>query len=192
MISEIMALDLEFILQRVRELAFKYEKENRGCAQACLAALQDVMGVRDDNVFRSASGLSGGAGLTTLGSCGALSGGVMAIGLFFGRERAEFKDPERKRMIAYRLSKELGEKFIERYGSVVCREIQKNYLGRSYNLWSPEDYISFDKVAYQGNKCPELVAQAAVWAARIILDELERTGKTKIIEAIYENARRIQ
>ncbi|MDH7509156.1 MAG: C-GCAxxG-C-C family protein [Methanomassiliicoccales archaeon] len=165
------------LLQRASELAFEYEKENRGCAQAVLAALQDVFGVRDDIVFKSASGLSGGAGLTTLGSCGALSGGVMAIGMFFGRERSEFKDPQRKRMVAYRLAKELCIRFEQKYGSVICGEIQKTYLGKKFDLWNPEEYADFDAVAYRENRCPELVAQAAIWTAEIILDELEKTGR---------------
>ncbi|MCQ5375114.1 MAG: C-GCAxxG-C-C family protein [Methanomassiliicoccales archaeon] len=178
-----MEIERARLLQKVSELAFKYEKENRGCAQAVLAALQDAFGMQDDMVFKSASGLSGGAGLTTHGSCGALSGGVMMIGMFFGRERRDFKDPERKRMIAYRLAKDLCVRFEQKYGSVVCAEIQENYLGRKFNLWNPEEYKAFDAIAYQENKCPELVAQAAIWTAEIILDELEKTGKINEIKS---------
>jgi C_GCAxxG_C_C family probable redox protein len=166
-------MEKDEILDRVYRLAFNYEKECRGCAQSTLAALQDVFDIRDDTTFRSASGLSGGIGLTTLGTCGALTGCSMAIGMLFGREREDFKDEGKKRMVAYRLCKQLAERFVQEYGSVVCGEIQKTHLGSHYDLWDPEVYRNFDEVAYRREKCPELVGIAAVWAAEIILESLE-------------------
>jgi C_GCAxxG_C_C family probable redox protein len=167
-------MDRKDLLDVVYRTAFRYERENRGCAQSVLAALQDCFEMRNDEVFRAASGLSGGVGLTTHGTCGALSGGVMAIGMMFGRERCNFKDPDKTRMSAYRLGKQLCDRFEREYGSVVCCEIQDSYLGRCYDLWSSTDYVDFDKVAYQEEKGPLLVGTAAVWTAEIILDELDR------------------
>lgn len=161
----------EKILDSVYELAYQYEEECRGCAQSALAALQDVFEMRDDCVFKSASGLSGGGGLSNKGSCGALSGGIMAIGMLFGRERDDFRDPEGKRMVAYRLGNRLCEKFIEEFGSTVCSEIQRTHLGKEYDLWDADDYEEFDKIAYGEGKCPQLVAKAARWTAEIIIDE---------------------
>jgi C_GCAxxG_C_C family probable redox protein len=167
-------MDRQEFLKRVYETAFNYEKENRGCAQSVLATLQDAFDAHNDEVFRAASALSGGCGLTTNGTCGALSGGVVAMGQMFGRERRNFKDPDKTRMIAYRMGKQLVERFEKEYGSAICREIQRSYLGREYDLWDGADYVHFDRVAFQQNKCPHLVGTAAVWAAEIILDELER------------------
>lgn len=169
-------MEKDEILDRVYRLAFDYEKECRGCAQSVLAALQDVFDIKDDATFRSASGLSGGIGLTTLGTCGALTGGSMALGMLFGRKRENFKDEERKRMVAYRLCKQLAERFVEEYGSVVCREIQIAHLGRHYDLWDREVYRNFDEVAYQQEKCPDLVGKAAVWTAEIIIENLDLTN----------------
>jgi len=167
-------MNREKILEKVYHLAFENERKYRGCTQSVLAAIQDVFGLRDDQVFKSGSGLAGGVGLSTLGTCGALTGGAMGISQIFGRERKEFADPERKRMVAYRLCDRLTKKFIERYGSVICSEIQKRHLGKSYDLWDREDYEDFDQVAYRQLKCPELVGLAAVWATEIILDALEK------------------
>jgi C_GCAxxG_C_C family probable redox protein len=158
---------------RARELAFRYERDYRGCAQSTLAALQDVFEMRDDAVFRSASGLAGGIGLTNLGTCGALTGGAMAISMVFGREREEFDDPHRKRMVAYRLCKQLADRFLEEYGSVVCGEIQEVHLGREYDLWDREGYSDFNQVAYVEERCPGLVGKAAEWAAEIILENMD-------------------
>jgi len=162
------------ILDRAGSLAAEYEARYRGCAQSVLAALQDVFDMRDDEVFKAASGLSGGSGLSGMGSCGALSGGVMAIGILFGRERNEFDDPGGKRMVAYRLASQLCDRFAEAYGSVVCREIQTVHLGREFDLWDRQDYMEFDDVAYKAGRCPELVDKAARWAAEIIMDEMEK------------------
>jgi C_GCAxxG_C_C family probable redox protein len=169
-------LNRKELLDRVYAIAFTYEKENRGCAQSVLAALQDVFDMKNDDVFRSASALSGGVGLSTHGTCGALSGGVMAIGMLFGRERCNFKDPGKTRMIAYGLAKKLTEKFEDQYGSIICYQVQKSYLGRSFDLWSSIDYADFDKVAYKQERCPHLVGMAAAWAAEMILDENERSA----------------
>lgn len=165
-------MDKDAILRKAYHLAFEYEREYRGCAQCSLAALQDLFDMREDEVFRSASGLSGGVGLSTMGACGALTGGAMAIGMLFGREREEFDDPKGKRKVAYRLCNQLAERFVAEYGSVVCKEIQRNYLGREYDLWDPEEYGDFDDIAYKRERCPELVGQATMWACEIILDNL--------------------
>ena len=164
----------EQIPNRAKRLAFEYERDCRGCAQCSLAALQDVFDMREDAVFRSASGLAGGIGLTNLGTCGALTGGAMAIGMLFGREREGFVDPMRKRTVAYRLCKQLAERFVEEYGSVLCREIQEVHLGREYDLWKTEEYSEFNEVAYVEERCPGLVGEAAKWAAEIIIENMDR------------------
>ncbi len=55
--------------ERAYELGFKYEANYGGCAQAALAAIFDVVGVEAEDVFRSATGLAGGIGLSTEGTC---------------------------------------------------------------------------------------------------------------------------
>jgi len=49
----------------------EYEKTYRGCSQCVIAALQDVLGVGSDDVFKAATGLAGGTGLTCDSRCGA-------------------------------------------------------------------------------------------------------------------------
>jgi len=167
-------MDRNQLLGSAYRAAFEYERRCRGCAQSCLAALQDVFDIRDDPVFRSASGLGGGVGMSLLGSCGALTGGAMAISQLFGRTREEHEDPQKKRMRAYRLCDRLARRFMQEYGAVTCEAIQRRCLGRSYDLWDEEDYGAFDQVAYRQEKCLDVVGKGAVWAAEIILDEMDR------------------
>jgi C_GCAxxG_C_C family probable redox protein len=163
-------MDGESIPSRAHRLASEYESNNRGCAQCSLAGLQDTFEMADDDVFRSASGLAGGIALTNLGTCGALAGGCMAISMLFGRRREEFEDPDRKRMVSYRLCKQLAERFVEEYGSVLCRDIQEVHLGREYDLWDEEDSLEFNEVAYIQGGCPTVVGKGAEWAAEIIME----------------------
>jgi len=82
----------EEILKRAYELGYKYQRDNRNCAQSTVAAVQDALNMRDDNAFRAASGLAGGSAFMGVGNCGAYSGGVMIISSRYGRERKDFSD----------------------------------------------------------------------------------------------------
>ena len=74
-----------------------------------------------------ASGFGGGLGRRGL-VCGALNGGVMAIGLRHGRMReTEDKDT------TYALVLELCRRFEEQHGSALCRELT------GYDFTNPED-----------------------------------------------------
>lgn len=75
---------------------------------------------QDDLVIAITSGFPvgiGGAGCT----CGALTGGVMALGLFFGR--TEPKDRKVKKCM--KLSKTLHTYFRDRHGVVCCHVLTK-------------------------------------------------------------------
>ena len=63
------------------------------CAESSLIAVTYAMGMQSDMFPRIASGFGGGVG--RYGSiCGALSGTIMAIGAFCGRDKVN--DPEEK------------------------------------------------------------------------------------------------
>lgn len=147
-----------------------YEKTYYGCAQCTLAALQDAFDRRDDAVFRSATALSGGGGLTTDGSCGAYVGGIMFLGQLLGREREDFADPEGIRLQTAAMARELRERFIDAYGSVVCRDIQTKIMGRPYYLADEEEFRRFHDAGAHEVHCPEVVGSAARWAAEVVED----------------------
>ena len=50
------------ILEKAYKLGFEGERNVRGCAQCAIAAVQDATEIRNDLVYKSASGLAGGAG----------------------------------------------------------------------------------------------------------------------------------
>ncbi len=101
-------------------------------AESVLKAVIDT-GITDfpSEVVALATGFGGGMGLTG-NNCGALTGGIMAIGAAHGRRNPMEK--ELKERVAqlygnpglYRFFNGFPHQFKERFGSVNCREINEN------------------------------------------------------------------
>jgi len=79
--------------------------------------MQEELEVGGDLIPRIASGFGGGLGRQGL-VCGALNGGVMAIGLRHGR----MKETEDKETV-YGLVLELCHRFEGQHGSALCRDL---------------------------------------------------------------------
>jgi len=156
------------LLNKAFQLGQKYEKENTGCAQTVIAAIFDTLGIWNEDVFKSASGLADGLGLTGDGACGALVGASMVIGYLFGRERKDFKDMT-KPMKSYALVKKLHDIYVKEYGSCRCYDVQEKLLGRTYNLWDADE---LEEAFHSGmmNHCSKLVGNVAKLATKIILN----------------------
>jgi C_GCAxxG_C_C family probable redox protein len=150
--------------------AYELEKTVHGCAQCVLVPLMESFGITDERTFKAASGLAGGVGLSAEGSCGALTGGVMAIGLLHGRELATLHDPENRRFTAYRLAARLHQRFVAEYGSSICQEIHRKTMGRTYRLTDPADWKAFIADGGHSHTCPSVVGKAARWTCEILLE----------------------
>ena len=148
------------------ELGRSYEQKCTGCAQSTLAAILDTLRVESGDAFRAASGLADGIGLSGDGSCGALTGGAMAIGLLFGRDRARFEDPFAA-MDSYRMAKELHGHFMDTYGSCRCHDIQEKLMGRFFDLLDPEQMALADQAGMLGH-CSRVVGASAAKTVEII------------------------
>ena len=154
------------------ENAKKYEMRSGGCPQCTIAGVFDALEIENDDVFKAGTGLADGVGLTGNGHCGALSGGVMAIGYMFGRDKKDFGDM-RKLLKANILSKKLHDQFVEKYGTARCKDIQTSMVGRFYNLYDPSELQEAVKAGMM-EKCSTLVGEVARMTTRIILEEQER------------------
>ena len=168
---------IDELLKKAFETAQNYEKTCTGCAQTTLAGVLDVLGIKSDDAFKCASGLADGVGLTGDGTCGALIGGAMAIGLIFGRERKDFSDPFAA-MKSYLLVKELYQDFLERYGTARCSEIQRKLMGRTFNLLDPKELESAMNFGMMEH-CSKVVGNSARKTVEIILKEKEKKKRGK-------------
>jgi C_GCAxxG_C_C family probable redox protein len=163
--------NIEEAAERAHQLGKEYEKTYRGCSQCVIAALQDVLDARNDDVFKASTGLAGGTGLTCDSGCGAYEGAVLVLSSFVGRERNDFSDPGKLRFKTHQLARKFREKFIQEYGSVICRDIQNKVLGRYYYLPDPQEFEKFHNAGAHEIHCPEVVGKAARWMTEIILQE---------------------
>lgn len=141
-------------LNKVRETAEEYYK--RGdyyCSEAVVKTIKDTFELDfSDEVIKMASGFPvgiGGSGCT----CGAVSGGVMALGMVFGRSDA--KDP--KVMKTMKLSAELHERFRQKRKFVCCKILTKG--------------MDFGKKEHLG-QCIAITGEVAEIVADIIAREL--------------------
>jgi len=134
----------EEILDKVYRLAFKYEAERGSCPQCVLAALYETLDISDPKTIQAADAMAGGTALTTEGTCGALVGGLLAIGSVVGRTYKDFSAGERKRRV-FHYSKKLYDKFYAEYGCMRCKDIHKKLFGRAFNLLNPKEYQEFEK-----------------------------------------------
>ena len=162
------------MIERAYDLGFAYERDFSGCAQSAIAAIQDALGIRNDYIFKSASGLAVGIGKLGDGPCGGYSGGAIVISMFIGRVRERFDNDVENRRMSYKLVKELHDRYMQKYGSVICSDVQKSVFGRSYNLWDGEEFKNFEKDGAHIDKCTSVVGNASAWTVEIILDFIER------------------
>jgi len=122
------------------------------CSEALVAAFVEKLELSVPvDVIKMASGFSGGVGNTGC-VCGALSGGVMALGLLFGRS-----DLESDAMETRSFAKELHDYFKEKAGKkVVCCRI----LTRGLDLSKGEHKSQcVDYVGMVARKAVEMTAQ---------------------------------
>ena len=167
-----MEKSMDEILNKAFESAKQHEIESSGCPQTSIAGIFDALGIENDDVFRAATGLAAGVGLTGDGHCGALSGGTMAISYLFGRKKEDFGEVMAQ-LKAFILSKKLHDQFVEKYGTCRCADIQTKFAGRFFNLYDPAEMEAAREAGMQ-DKCSTLIGEVARMATKIILEEKER------------------
>ena len=123
----------------------------------------------EQSLVKGATSLSGGIASTIEGPCGALTGGILVLGAYFGRSRDNFADISQLRRPGP-LVRAYWQKFKETYGGDSCREIQEYLFGRSYHFLDGEDYRAYEEAGGHVDKCPDVVGRACAWLAEILLD----------------------
>lgn len=156
------------LLRRIEQEARDNEVFYWGCSQAVLGALQHHLDLGDGGAFKAASALAGGL-VGRQEACGALLGGIMAIGLAYGRATFEPGKISREQpafVEALLRSRSLCRIFKEQFGYLRCSDIRAAVRGPDY-----KEYVRFDTIeAIEDHaKCGEVTGPAARMAAEIIL-----------------------
>lgn len=116
----------------IRRVAENYYRQGDFyCSEAILKTIMDAFKLPVPTaIVAMASGFPIGMGRSGC-TCGAVVGGIMALGLFFGR--TEPKDPQVSKAMA--LSKELHDTFRSRHHCLCCRILTKDMkLGSSAHM----------------------------------------------------------
>jgi C_GCAxxG_C_C family probable redox protein len=101
------------------EAALAATRDDFSCAQAVFATFAREMGMDEALALRTAGVLGGG--VARMGeTCGAVSGALMVIGLRHGMTRA--RDTAQKDR-AYAAGQEFLAEFLQRFGSMRCKEL---------------------------------------------------------------------
>ena len=112
--------ELEKKKKEVDQKATGYEREYHCCSQATLLALQEALGLEDELALKAASSLCGGVALSG-NTCGALTAGVMVMGMKQGR--GDLKEGFASVMKAMLPANKLVKWFQAEYGTTVCHDI---------------------------------------------------------------------
>ena len=162
----------ETAAEKAYELGKQYESTYMSCSQCVVAALQDTLDIRNDDLFKASTGLAAGGGGCIDGSCGAYAGAILILSSLLGRERNNFADPDGIRYQTSALVRKFRQRYIQEYGSVVCHNIQTKVLGRPYYLADPDEFQKFeDAGGHDDAHCPEVVGKAARGMVELILEE---------------------
>lgn len=87
------------------------------CAQAILSAFGPDLGLDGETALKVATGL--GAGMARRGEvCGAVTGGILVLGLKYGRGQQQDRSATER---TYQQTRELMARFEQRHGSCACR-----------------------------------------------------------------------
>jgi len=146
---------------KIAESAEKRFIEGFSCSQSVFSAFAEAEGIDLDTALKIAS--SFGAGMANLGeTCGAVTGGMMALGLKFGRVVADDTEAKEKN---YRLVHEFIVEFNKRFENTDCRDL----LG--FEPGSPEASERFANEPELEKLCSGFVREASEILEEIIARE---------------------
>ena len=104
---------------RIKDTIVRHDK-GFNCAQAVACTYCDLLGYKEEDIFRMTEGFGLGMGCMA-GTCGALSGAVLLAGL--KNSDGQINAPKTKGK-TYKLSRQLLERFQECCGSTICAELK--------------------------------------------------------------------
>jgi C_GCAxxG_C_C family probable redox protein len=133
------------------ELAVSLFQKGCSCSQALLAAYGDRFGLEREVALRIAAGFGGGMGRMA-GTCGAVTGAFMLIGLKYGGATTEDRQAKER---TYEAVREFTKRFISRHDSLVCREL----LG--CDISTPDGFQLAKEQKLAAAICARLVRDAA-------------------------------
>jgi C_GCAxxG_C_C family probable redox protein len=156
------------ILDRVQRQGEEYNLLARNCARSTALAVMEEFGLGNLEVVKALSPFPGFGGTGWM--CGGVTGGLIALGLYFGSEELLDYDAVGATIMAAR---QFMPRFEEQVGAVVCPRIHEDVVFGRYMdpAASPANMAAFAEA--QGfEKCGLMPGIGARLAAEIIIESM--------------------
>lgn len=145
------------------EKAVSDMKSGLCCSQSVLRAFSDDLGLDEEMAARLAAGFGGGMGRMA-GTCGAVTGAYMVLGLGCDGEMVREGRPK-----VYEAVREFSRRFTARNNSMVCKDLMGVDISTPEGLAAANSQGLFPKI------CPRMV-QDAVEILETMLAERKARG----------------
>jgi len=157
------------ILDRVQQRGEEYNFLARNCARSTALAVMEEFGLGNLEVIKALSPFPGFGGTGWM--CGGVTGGLIALGLYFGSDDVQDYDAVGATIMAAR---KFMPRFEEKVGAVVCPKLHEDVVFGRYMdpAASPENMEAFAQ-AKGFEKCGLLPGIGARIAAEIIIESLQ-------------------
>jgi len=129
------------------------------CAESVLLSVTESLGIRNELIPRIATGFCAGISRTS-GLCGALTGGILALNVVFGRDK-----PSDSRTKNYALTAHFLREFEKLFGSTSCMGL----LG--CDISTEEGSKEFFKKDLMNSVCAIVTEKAADLVLEVIRDQ---------------------
>jgi len=161
----------EELLDRIEKEAHDYERDFHGCSRCVLKPLQDNLDLGGEASLKASTTLAAGVAMRGE-TCGALLGGLLAVGMATASGDLSDVDALTYSLAAgFRLARNVEKEF----GTTNCTKIQTDKLGKFYSLADPEQYKAFIEAGGY-SECPKVVGRIARMTAEFILDYREKAS----------------
>lgn len=157
--------DKEEFVEDVKKRAFEMEVASHGCSQVVIQTFLDVFEEENETLFKAASPFAAGMSLTG-NNCGALIGGLMILGTFFGR--TSVKEGMPGILAGIRPMRKLVKYFTTINTMIDCRDITGTDLADP-----AKSEAFFSEGGLQ--KCAGVIADVSGFVAGILYDEYEKS-----------------
>ena len=157
------------ILDRVQLRAEEYNWVARNCARSTALAVMEEFGLGNMEVVKALSPFPGFGGTGWM--CGGVTGGLIALGLYFGSEDLQDYDAVGRSIMAAR---EFMPRFEQQAGALTCPKLHEDVVFGRYMdpAASPENMEAFaQEKGFE--KCGVFPGTGARIAAEIIIDSME-------------------
>jgi len=118
-------------------------RSGRNCSQCVFSAFADRLDYSEEELERIAAVFGGGMGRGD--TCGAVTGGLMALGCAYGDDKE----------LVHEKAAQFQREFSARFGSLICREL----LG--YDFSTPGEREKAVESGVMSERCPNYVCGAA-------------------------------